>query len=75
MKKNNINLFTPSLFTWSIYEIIYAALFKDYKKIALKISKIGKIAIKIGGQGFNFLIIIDNFTSFSLVLEYGGEVV
>ena len=31
MKKNHINLFTPSLFTWSIYEIIYAALFKDYR--------------------------------------------
>ena len=30
MKKNHINLFTPYLFTWSIYEIIYAALFKDY---------------------------------------------
>ena len=30
MKKNHIILFTPSLFTWSIYEIIYAALFKDY---------------------------------------------
>ena len=30
MKKNHINLFTTSLFTWSIYEIIYAALFKDY---------------------------------------------
>ena len=31
MMKNHINLFTPSLFTWSIYEIIYAALFKDYR--------------------------------------------
>ena len=30
MKKNHTNLFTPSLFTLSIYEIIYAALFKDY---------------------------------------------
>ena len=33
MKKNHINLFTPSLFTSSIYEnneIIYAALLKDY---------------------------------------------
>ena len=30
MKKNHINLFTPSLITWSIHEIIYAALFKDY---------------------------------------------
>ena len=30
MKKNHKNLFTPSLFTLSIYEIIYAALFKDY---------------------------------------------
>ena len=29
MKKNHTNLFTPSLFTLSIYEIIYAALFKD----------------------------------------------
>ena len=28
MKKNHTNLFTPSLFTFSIYEIIYAALFK-----------------------------------------------
>ena len=31
MKKNYTNLFTPSLFTLSIYEIIYAALFKDYR--------------------------------------------
>ena len=31
MKKNHTNLFTPSLFTLSIYEIIYAALFKDYQ--------------------------------------------
>ena len=31
MKKNHTNLFTPSLFTLSIYEIIYAALFKDYR--------------------------------------------
>ena len=31
MKKNHTNLFTPSFFTWSIYEIIYAALFKDYQ--------------------------------------------
>ena len=31
MKKKHINLFTPSLFTSSIYEIIYAALFKDYR--------------------------------------------
>ena len=31
MKKKHINLFTPSLFTWSIYEIIYAASFKDYR--------------------------------------------
>ena len=30
MKKNHTNLFTPSLLTLSIYEIIYAALFKDY---------------------------------------------
>ena len=30
MKKNHINLFTPSLFKSSIYEIIYVALFKDY---------------------------------------------
>ena len=30
MKKKHTNLFTPSLFTLSIYEIIYAALFKDY---------------------------------------------
>ena len=35
MKKNHIILFTPSLFTWSIYEIIYAALFKDCPKKAL----------------------------------------
>ena len=33
MKKNHTNLFTPSLFTLSIYEIIYAALFKDYRLI------------------------------------------
>ena len=33
MKKNHINLFTPSLFKSSIYEIIYAALFKDYLKV------------------------------------------
>ena len=33
MKKNHINLFTPSLFTSSIYKIIYAALFKDYRYI------------------------------------------
>ena len=31
MKKNHTNLFTPSLFTLSIYEIIYAALFIDYR--------------------------------------------
>ena len=31
MKKNPTNLFTPSLFTLSIYKIIYAALFKDYQ--------------------------------------------
>ena len=31
MKKNHTNLFTPSLFTLSIYEIIYSALFKDYQ--------------------------------------------
>ena len=31
MKINHTNLFTPSLFTLSIYEIIYAALFKDYQ--------------------------------------------
>ena len=31
MKKNHTNLFTPYLFTLSIYEIIYAALFKDYQ--------------------------------------------
>ena len=30
MKKNQIKLFKPSLITWSICEIIYAALFKDY---------------------------------------------
>ena len=33
MKKNHTNLFTPSLFTLSIYEIIYAALFKDYPSL------------------------------------------
>ena len=37
MKKNHTNLFTPSLFTLSIYEIIYAALFKDYPFIFLYI--------------------------------------
>ena len=31
MKIDHTNLFTPSLFTLSIYEIIYAALFKDYR--------------------------------------------
>ena len=35
MKKNHTNLFTPSLFTFSIYEIIYAALFKDYQFLYL----------------------------------------
>ena len=34
MKKNKINLFTLSVFTWSIKEIIYAPLFKDYRLIA-----------------------------------------
>ena len=38
MKKNHTNLFTPSLFTLSIYEIIYAALFKDYHSFILSIS-------------------------------------
>ena len=36
MKKNHINLFTPSLFTSSIYKIIYAALFKDYRNISFQ---------------------------------------
>ena len=35
MKKNHTNLLTPSLFSLSIYEIIYAALFKDYQNVFL----------------------------------------
>ena len=38
MKKNHINLFTPSLFASSIYEIIYAALFKDYPLFSKKMA-------------------------------------
>ena len=30
MKKNYIDWLKPSLFTWSLYEIIYAALLDDY---------------------------------------------
>ena len=37
MKINHTNLFTPSLFTLSIYEIIYAALFKDYRLFTIQI--------------------------------------
>ena len=37
MKKNHINLLRhlSSVFTWTIYEIIYVALFKDYPEILL----------------------------------------
>ena len=40
MKKNHIHLFTPSLFTSSIYEIIYATLFKDYRTILRRFSRV-----------------------------------